>query len=476
MSFNKSLYLLLLAVIVVLYGANIVTHGMFTDGIIYSTIAHNMHLGAGSIWNPYFSDFIMNTFHEHPMLAVWMQSLTYDVFGSDFWVDKVYQFVMLLLNISVIVVLWKTVVKKTETAWLPIILWITIGKVIWSFNNNCLENTMCFFSLLAVLVLLKQHLKKSNILVSWLFSSILLWFAFLSKGFPGLFPLGFYFALFISLKGQIGVKQFIIKTLGLFSIFSAIGFIYFYLNETAYFNISTYINTQVLESIAGERVIVSRTWILEVLLKEFIPISGLLALYFVLIKVKKRKDLLPNKQSKQWALLFFTLGLMASLPIIISPKQLSFYVIPSTPYFVFAAALLLHPIVLLVNNQSKEKTQKKLAIGVLVLLFGSFVFTFANAGKYVRNKQELHDLALIANEVKANNRNIVMLSPALIQDWSSMSYLKRYYNINTNRTGDLFEFRIAKDYEVVMDGYTIVPQDYKTIRLEKKDPTSPLLP
>jgi hypothetical protein len=470
MTINKSFFLLTLVVVLVLYAANTATHGMFTDGMIYSTIAYNMHLNAGSIWNPYFSDFIMDTFHEHPMLAIWLQSWTYKLFGNAFWVDKIYQFLMLLLNIAVIVSIWKTVMKKMETAWLPIILWLTIGKVIWSFNNNCLENTLCFFSLLAVLTLLKQHLNKSKILVSWLFSSILIWFAFLSKGFPGLFPLGIYFALLISLKGHITFKQFIGNSLGLVGVFSTIGFLFFYFNEAAYINISTYINKQVLQSIAGERIIVSRTWILEVLLKEFIPIFILLAVYFTVVKVKKLKELFVSKQGKQWALFFFILGLMASLPIMVSPKQLSFYAIPSTPYFVLAAAILLHPIIQLIHQKWSKTAQKRFAIGVIALCFGSVVFTVLNAGKYVRNKEMLQDLALIAQEVNGNNQNVVMLSPALIQEWSLMAFLKRYYNINTNRSGELFPYRIARDYETALDNYTILPHEYQSFRLEKQNP------
>lgn len=476
MSLNKSLYILLLAVIIVLYGANIATHGMFTDGTIYATIAHNMHMNAGDIWHPYFSDYIMNTFHEHPTLAFWLQSLTYKILGNAFWVDKVYQVIMLLLNIVVIIAIWKAVFKSKKMAWLPVLLWITIGKVIWSFNNNCLENTLCLFSLLAILVLIKQQLSKSNLLWSWALSSLLLWLAFFSKGFPGLFPLGFYFAWFISQINRLSIKQFMVNTLGLLLVFSAFGSVFFLLNNDAYINISTYINTQVLESIAGERVIVSRTWILQVMFNELIPLLLLLAIYFTTIKIKKRVDFIPDKITTSWALFFLMVGLMASLPIIVSPKQLSFYVIPSTPYFVLAGAILMSPMLNSLSKVKNLKVLKRVRIATITILFGSVAFAWFNAGKYMRNKSELQDLAIIAKEIKAHNENVVMLSPALIQDWSVMSYLKRYYNINTNRSGEFFPYRLSRLDESTLEYYNVINSKYQTLKLEKQQANSNQLP
>ena len=58
----------------------LVDMNMIHDGIIYASIARHLAEGMGSVWFPY-SMFDEASFHHHPPLVFWLQSLFYSVFG-----------------------------------------------------------------------------------------------------------------------------------------------------------------------------------------------------------------------------------------------------------------------------------------------------------------------------------------------------------------------------------------------------------
>jgi hypothetical protein len=40
--------------------------GMFSDGLVYATIARNMAIGVGSLWAPNYTQTAWSEFYEHP--------------------------------------------------------------------------------------------------------------------------------------------------------------------------------------------------------------------------------------------------------------------------------------------------------------------------------------------------------------------------------------------------------------------------
>jgi hypothetical protein len=468
LTLNKSFILITLAVFTGLYIANVATYGIFGDGIIYATIAHNMHLGIGDLWQPIFTDYVMNDFHEHPGLAFKLHSFVYHIFGSSYWVDKIYGSILVVLNALIIIGIWNKVSSFKKPWWLPVLLWITIGKVIWSFNHNMLENTMCLFSLLACYVIIYQHIHKTRIWITWLIASCLLLMSFLSKGFPGLFPLAAYVALAVLLpKGQ-KLKATLVNSIGLLLVFSTVCFVFFGLHETAWESTLAYINTQVVESLAGNRAVVSRTWILQVLLNETLPILILLVLSYAIIYVKKWKSLLPNKPTQQWALCFVFLGFMASLPIIVSPKQLSFYLVPSTPYFAIAGALMMSAILEHLYEIATQKFTTIFKVFSIVLLSLAIVFCFINASNYLRNEKLIKDADVLGVYFQENNITDAMLAPSVHQDWTMMGYLKRYYGVSTDRSGQTYPYKLSLLTDSPDTNYTVIALPTRLYQLEKE--------
>ncbi|MFT6845792.1 MAG: hypothetical protein ACJAUV_001991, partial [Flavobacteriales bacterium] len=245
-------------------------------------------------------------------------------------------------------------------------------------------------------------------------------------------------------------------------------FVFFGLHETAWESTLAYINTQVVESLAGNRAVVSRTWILQVLLNETLPILILLVLSYSIIYVKKWKSLLPNKPTQQWALCFVLLGFMASLPIIVSPKQLSFYLVPSTPYFAIAGALMMSAILEHLYEIATKKFTTVFKAFSIVVMSLAIVFCFINASNYLRNEKLIKDADVLGVYFQENNITDAMLAPSVHQDWTMMGYLKRYYGVSTDRSGQTYPYKLSLLTDSPDTNYTVIALPTRLYQLEKE--------
>ncbi|MFT5562674.1 MAG: 4-amino-4-deoxy-L-arabinose transferase-like glycosyltransferase, partial [Litorivivens sp.] len=105
---------------------------MNPDGVLYATIANNMAQGIGSFWSPY-SIFGENGFYHHPPLAFYLQSLTFLIFGNSFWVDNIYQIVMLILATWLLCLIWDQSGRK-KNGWILLLMFMSMPVVAWSFT------------------------------------------------------------------------------------------------------------------------------------------------------------------------------------------------------------------------------------------------------------------------------------------------------------------------------------------------------
>ena len=86
--------------------------GIFFDGLIYSSVSNNMANGQGSFWDPSYSQTIWLHFHEHPPLALGLQSIFIKVFNGAFFAEKLYSLLMGILSIIFIIKIWKSAFKE----------------------------------------------------------------------------------------------------------------------------------------------------------------------------------------------------------------------------------------------------------------------------------------------------------------------------------------------------------------------------
>ena len=134
-----------------------VKEGMFLDGVLYASVSRNLAIGVGSFWFPEFDKLGkagLASFHEHPPLYFAMQSVFFRVFGDGYFVEKLFSLMAAVITGLGIILFWKRINKKRPEylsySWIPVLLWIIIPIVFYSYQHNLIEGTMSFFVLFFV--------------------------------------------------------------------------------------------------------------------------------------------------------------------------------------------------------------------------------------------------------------------------------------------------------------------------------------
>lgn len=451
---------------------NLFQEGMFMDGLIYAAIGNNMAHNEGSFWFPKFSETLMVSFHEHPPLVFGIESVIFTVFGNAFYIEKLFSLAMGLLTALMIILIWKKINKGNPFEplfWLPVLLWITVPRVYWAYNNNMLENTMGFFSLVSIRLLLGLPRETGWKRIGYfLVVSFLLLCSFLSKGFPGLYPLGFFFYLFLSGKQSMSFASMIKNTTLLLVIFFSISALFFLLNSDARDSILTYLTIQVLPSIEGTRAVNSRLGLLYDLFQQLVIALIICAL---VILFSYRKFLIWIKQDAvavRQMIFFGILGFSASLPLMVSPRLSAFYLVPSMPFFSIVLSLLISHNVLgyLEKINLRSRVLHALSVVTYMLIFSTIMYSVANYQHFCRDEVLLADVKAIGRFLP--RESIVSVSPSLYQAWTMMGYLQREFQISVDRSEKQHEYLLIEVDEPIKETYRDTQLPLKKFKLVKK--------
>ncbi len=187
------------------------------DGMLYTSVSHNMSKGIGSFWFPQFSVYNMaglSSFHEQPPLVFGLEALFFKILGDSMYTERIYIFFTLCISAWLIYLLWKNLPisgNEKKMGWIAIILWITIPINFWAFSNNMMENTMGIFTLGAGLFIFKNLNEEKSGWAEYILPGIFIFLATLSKGVPGLFPVTLPFLYLLSTK-KVKITQCILPT------------------------------------------------------------------------------------------------------------------------------------------------------------------------------------------------------------------------------------------------------------------------
>ena len=474
---NKTRYFFVtftLAVYLLLQMPHVFQEGLFMDGLIYSTVGNNLATGEGTFWFPRFSETVMKEFHEHPPLQFGIESMIFKAFGNGFYIEKIYSAIMGLVTALVIILIWRRIWKNSSFSqlyWLPVLFWITIPRVFWSYNNNMLENTMGFFSISALYLLLVATGKplRQRLL---LFTAIgfLLCLSFLSKGFPGLYPLGFFFCHYLVYGKSSGTGSMVINTILLMVITSAIAAIYLVFNRPAVDSLSEYLHTQVLTSIEGRGRIDSRIALPYDLLQQLILMLAACAAIILSCLKNFISGIRQEKDTVRLFTLFFVIGLSASLPLMISPKQAAYYLVPALPFFAISFSVLVAaPVTGYISRiNPRALTFRILRYGNYLLVASTILYSVANFGTICKDKELITDVNRIGWLLPAGSTISVL--PSLYQEWSLMGYLQRKYEINIDRSRKLNEYLLIERESPVAEGYDDTSLPLLKFKLLRKHP------
>jgi hypothetical protein len=178
--------------------------------------------------------------------------------------------------------------------------------------------------------------------------------------------------------------------------------------------------------------------------------------------------LFVGKTSTKSALFFVLVGLSASAPIMISPKQLSFYVVPSLPFFALAIGMVLSPILADWIGKIKAKSigiNIVKALGIILILAAAGL-AIVKSDTPIRDRDMLADIEKMATIVPHNST--VELSTSLAENWSLMAYFHRKYFISLDPSGQTRPYVIFNKGEATPEGFEKIELNLEKFELAER--------
>ena len=456
---SSAYYIIIFGLFLGLCSSKLWSDGMFMDGLYYATISRNLAAGLGSFWFLHFTDFAFPIFHEHPPLAIGLQSIFFYIFGDNIFVERFYSFFTFIVTAFIIHLIWGEISRKElkYLSWIPLCFWIIIPLNSWACSNNMLENTMNIFVSLSILFSLRslKVSKTKNIFLSGIFLSL----AFLSKGFTGLFPLSIFFWHFIVFK-EMKIKEMVSRSTQL-SFFTITPFILLYLiYPSAIDSIGNYINKQVFGSIQNISTVEGRTFIIKKLMLELLPA---LALCLIILCFSIKQKIKIESTEKKWVIFFILLAMSGVAPVMVSMKQSGFYILATFPFFSIAFGILVYRFIMSVMP---KKTFKIFLLSLFILL-GSLLLSIKQIGLIGRNHELIEDIQLILNIIPVNSA--ISLDSNMSKNYSLIGYFARYGNVSLNSKEQLDYHISYKVNNAKKNNYVQVKLNTKVIKLYSKE-------
>ena len=456
---NKIFYLILLALAVLLFVPNLLQKGMFTDGLWYAAISHNLSEGLGSFWAPHFSKTMFPVFYEHPPLVLGMQSLFFRILGDSMYVEKIYALFIICVSFLLIHILWNILFRDSKQirhlSFIPCLLWILHETTYVYYPNNLLECSQGLFILTSVIFILKGIRDENNLSYLYMFlAGISLILSFLAKGLTGLYPL-IAILLYSAVFRNISLKKLLIYHAIFLGSFSLIFALYF-LNESAAENISKYLETQVMASLRGDRaenIQISRFYIL----RRFVETSLLPLILVFIISIISYFRYAARKVSKfrKEVIFFMILALSGVLPMMVSEKQGTYYLVTVTPYISIALSLILIRSETIISKLRESKYFRILAFSLLIISIIFPLFSVKKLNK--RDRILLYDMEQF--EEKLENGTTM---GCIADDYALYGYFMRMHSISLDRSKPYNYSLLVRDNGFPLDSSRCKPIDLRT--------------
>src|SRR5215470_6167704 len=438
------------------------SYGMFMDGVVYASIARNMAENYGSFWQPYYTETVYPIFYEHPPLGFWLQSWAYRLCGDSVYVETWWGFCVGTLSLLVLAGIWRCSAPQGYAlagAWFPILLFIVMPMTSWAVANNMLENTMSFFILLSVLLCLLS-LKNPTRFFSCLYgllSGLSMFCAILIKGPVALFPLAVPVLAMMHDAKRINVLTTV--SILLMTLMVSFGLI-FSLNTAAVHFFKRYVSQQVLASVTGTPATwTSRFNVLTVVSREsLVPL--LVGGTLVATLYRLRQTAIFSIHSRLF-LYYLGIALAGSLPILISVKQMRWYVFPSLPFYAMAIAVVFNDAALALERlvDSNKNIWKNVIIfsSILLLIALSLMFVEKNA---LRRDKDFHaDFA--KRNIDVEGRKVISVYPMhLAKNWTLVANMQRKFRASLSENFGQEYLLTTTDYidaESIASHYKRIP-------------------
>jgi 4-amino-4-deoxy-L-arabinose transferase-like glycosyltransferase len=424
-------WLFTFSIIIILTLPKLIQDGMFMDGMLYTSVSHNLSRGIGTFWFPVFSpSWPTKFFLEQPPLVYGIQSVFFRVMGNSMYVERAYIFFTMCLTAFLIYLLWKIIYRNEDelkrVAWFPLLIWMSIPSCSWSYSNNMMENSMGVFGLASIIALYKALESNENRFGFLLLSGILLFLATFSKGVPALFPLAVPFLHWLIFR-QKSFAKILVSTFVLLSVPAIIYFVLLQFPESRE-SLKYYFTQRLLGRIQDAPTVGNRFYIINRLFQELIPLIILVSTSIIIIRYYKLK--LHTSHDLRKSVFFLSIGLAASAPLMLTLVQRGFYLVPSFPYFALGFSIILSPVILILRNKilNSLKGYKIFFILSAMIFFLAIAVTVMEKGKTSRDRDILHDVYAIGKAIPENSK--IRTTLEITSSFVLECYFIRYFNIS----------------------------------------------
>lgn len=404
------------------------SQGMFFDGLTYAAIARNLSLGFGTQWAPAWLG-EGHPFFEHPPLMLWLEAIAFRIAGDHWYVEKICSAAVLVFTVLAL----RAAFRETRSSigvWLPVLLFWVMPSSNWSAVNNMLDPLQALFGLLAVNSLLSGMREPSRLPLAVISGALWMVLALLTKGPVGFFPLATP-ALYALVMRNTPARRAVLATIGVLALVSAVLAVILVLQPEGKAFFHEYLTRQLFASLSGRRSGSTshfNTAVLATILTE-LEFSALLAAIAV-VAARVRTGTWVGLRPSREAVLFLAVGASASVPIVVSPDFVSYYLLPSYPFYALGIASWVAPSIRALFSFRSERPVRTIRI-VNAILSGALValgiHTVWHVGQIGRDASAFSAIAAVSEA--SGDATGVCASPALLVDWRLRAYLERYHRI-----------------------------------------------
>jgi 4-amino-4-deoxy-L-arabinose transferase-like glycosyltransferase len=387
---------LLLACVVLLFLtviSDLVTLGMAPDGTAYAGIALRLASGEGSFWYP--PSFVAGTsFHDHPPLGLYLQSLMFGLLGDHFWVENLYSALMLLCTVGVL----HRVCDELgigDASWYVVLLFLIFPVVAFVYTNNFLEITMNTFALLALWGAVRAtRVRFAPACLAASLSGVAVLLAVLTKGPVGLWPLAVMPLYLMIGPDRWRLQMWLVAVMPTLVLLLALVALMWAPASSA--AIGRYLDAQLLATFSGLREAEFGRY--HVLVKLLTNLSGPVLYSAVLILSVRAGWRWPDR--KVWWLL--AVALCVSLPLMVSPRQYSHYLAPSLPVYALAMAVYCQGAVSILMAKLAASRPARVVLGISPIVAGSALLVAAvlKFGSVSDDQKEISFVRSVSGELE----------------------------------------------------------------------------
>jgi 4-amino-4-deoxy-L-arabinose transferase-like glycosyltransferase len=395
--------------------------GMFSDGLVYATIARNMAIGVGSLWAPNYTQTAWPEFYEHPPLGFALEAVAFRALGDHLIVERCYSLLVLALHAVVIAAIWRRLLTA-PLDWLAVLFWLTPSIVSWGAVNNMLENTQALLTTTAVLLMLDaaRASTAAATAIGSTVAGVTVVAAVLTKGpagfFPLVAPLVFGWLLLPPTASAADRRRRALAVLTPTLVVLVVGAM-LAAYEPSRHNLTMYVRTQLAPSLLGQREVSDPLVIVQHLLVGIVGrMAALLGLCWWLARPARGSP--PTASADRTAAgAFLLLGTCAAAPFAFSAKLSGHYLLPAVPMFALGFALLAAAFV-------DARVRKTLIVMTLLA-----VVVLATRRER-RDDALIRDLAAIEHAMPRAILIGACPHPRAALDWGLHTYVQRWYRVS----------------------------------------------